>query len=102
MVFSSALLVLGSLESCTVSRMVHQDDCDSAFMKKKTTWAFAWGLVQPAQINPGCSGMGINKVAVRTNLGFALITVATVGLVIPQRIEWCWAPPHEPLRPSQR
>jgi hypothetical protein len=34
----------------------------------------------------------MNKVTVKNNLGFALISVATLGIVMPQRMEWCCAP----------
>lgn len=95
LLFASLLLC----QSCMVSRIVHEDDCDSAFMKKKTTWSLVWGLVQPKDINPQCRNGGMNKVAVKTNLGFILISAVTVGLVVPQRLEWCCTPPDDATEP---
>jgi hypothetical protein len=54
--------------------------------------------VQPKDIDPHCekSFNHLNKVTVKTNLGFILISAATLGIVIPQRVEWCCAPQEIP------
>jgi hypothetical protein len=38
----------------------------------------------------------LNKVVIKMNLGFILISAVTLGGVIPQRIEWCCAPQKIP------
>lgn len=86
-----------SMESCTTTRIVSKYDCDTFEnnpLNKKTTWSFLWGLIQPKDINPKCDARSnhMNKVAVKNNLGFALLSVVTLGIVMPQRIEWCCAP----------
>jgi hypothetical protein len=35
-------------------------------------------------------------VVVKTNLGFAIISTLTLGIVIPQQVEWCCAPYSPP------
>ncbi|MEO1654669.1 MAG: hypothetical protein AAFU64_14075, partial [Bacteroidota bacterium] len=52
---------------------------------------FFWGLVQPKVVDPNCQSKKLHMVASRTNLGFALITTITLGIVTPQRVEWCCA-----------
>lgn len=53
----------------------------------------AWGLAkQVPKID--CNGQPLAEVTVRNNLGFTLITIATLGLVSPKKIEWKCAPPR--------
>ncbi|MEP7229764.1 MAG: hypothetical protein ABI691_05900 [Ginsengibacter sp.] len=90
-----------SFSSCTTTHIVSKYDCDTFAnnpLNKKTTWSFAWGLVQPKDINPKCDSRfaHMNKVTVKNNLGFALISVLTAGIVMPQRVEWCCAPYSPP------
>lgn len=93
----TAIISSYSLDSCTTTRIVSKYDCDTFEnnpLNKRTTWSFAWGLVQPKDINPKCDTRfnHLNKVTVKNNLGFALISVVTLGIVMPQRVEWCCAP----------
>jgi hypothetical protein len=95
------LVIVSSAYSCTTTRVVSKYDCDTFDnnpLNMKTTWSFAWGLVQPKDIKPKCDSRfnHLNKVTVKNNLGFALISVATLGIVMPQRIEWCCAPYSPP------
>ncbi len=87
--------------SCSTTKIVTKYDCNTAVnntVNKKTTWTFAWGLVQPKDIDPKCepSFNHLNKVVVKTNLGFILLSAVTLGAVIPQRVEWCCAPQNIP------
>jgi hypothetical protein len=84
-------------QSCSTINLVSKYDCNTVAnnnVNSKTTWTFAWGLVQPKDIDPHCekSFNHLNKVTVKTNLGFILLSAVTVGIVIPQRLEWCCAP----------
>ena len=95
--FSAIIFIIYTQESCTTTRIVSKYDCDTFEnnpLNKKTTWSFLWGLVQPKDINPKCDSRfnHMNKVTIKNNLGFALISVATLGIAMPQRIEWCCAP----------
>jgi hypothetical protein len=93
----SFVLILLLHQSCSTTKIVTKYDCNTVVnnpVNRKTTWSFVWGLVQPKDVDPKCepSFNHLNKVVVKTNLGFILLSAATVGLVIPQRIEWCCAP----------
>jgi hypothetical protein len=88
-------------QSCMTTRVVTKDDCDTFAnnpVNRKTTWTFAWGLVQPADIDPKCQQGTLNKVEVRTNLGYLLLSVVTVGIVVPQQVRWCCTPPSPPTK----
>src|SRR5450432_636099 len=96
-ILSAIICITYTQESCSTTRIVSKYDCDTFEnnpLNKKTTWSFFWGLLQPKDINPKCDARSnhMNKVTVKNNLGFALISVVTLGIVMPQRIEWCCAP----------
>ncbi|MEO6135274.1 MAG: hypothetical protein ABIP35_08985 [Ginsengibacter sp.] len=83
--------------SCSTTQVVSKYDCDTFAhnpLNQKTTWSFLWGLVQPKDIIPHCDERSnhMNKVTVKNNYAFALLTVVTLGIVMPQKIEWCCAP----------
>jgi hypothetical protein len=91
------------LESCSTTRIVAETDCDTFAnnpVNNKTTWSFLWGLVQPADINPQCDTRfnHLNKVTVKTNLGYSLISIVTLGIAIPQHVQWCCAPYTPPTQ----
>ncbi len=94
-------VVLIALQACSTTNIITKYDCNTAVnnpVNRITTWTFAWGLVQPKDIDPKCepSFNHLNKVVVKTNIGFILISAVTLGGVIPQRIEWCCAPQNIP------
>ncbi len=87
--------------SCTSTKVISKYDCNTIAnntLNRKTTWSFLWGLIQPRDIDPKCeqSFNHLNRVETRTNLGFAIITTATLGIVMPQQVEWCCAPQNPP------
>lgn len=88
------------LPACATLHVWAADDGDSAHGVctdcRTTEWALAWGLVQPTPVRPTCPHKAMSRVRVKTNLGFALITVATLGIVMPQTVEWDCAPQNVP------
>jgi hypothetical protein len=97
--FVSFMCLIVVVNSCTTTRVVSKYSCNTVAnnpVNKKTTWAFFWGLVQPVDVVPNCDPLfnHLNKVETKTNLGFAIITTATLGIVMPQRVSWCCAPPE--------
>ncbi len=101
--FMAGLLFVGltAIQACSTTKIITKYDCNTVVnnpVNKKTIWTFAWGLVQAKDIDPKCepSFNHLNKVVVKTNLGFILISAVTLGGVIPQRIEWCCAPQNIP------
>lgn len=51
-------------------------------------WALAWGIFQEVPRVDNCQGQALAEVTQSTNLGFALISVVTLGIAMPQRVEW--------------
>jgi hypothetical protein len=63
-----------------------QRDPDGATMH-----SLFWGLAQSATRTPDCKGNGVTSVAARTNLGYALLSVVTLGIWVPLELEWSCA-----------
>ena len=62
-------------------------------MASRNANSFFWGLVQsPKEIStPVCDSLNANGMAVvqvKTNLGYSIITVLTLGIWSPIKIEW--------------
>lgn len=91
------------LTSCSSTKIITEYDCaDAANVNKDTTvWHYFWGLKQSKDIRPQCDNRynHLNKVVVKSTPGNVLLTVITLGIVIPQKISWCCAPPN--LQPGR-
>jgi hypothetical protein len=63
--------------------------------RSQTQVAYAWGLVQPNDIvPPNCpKNVPLSDVTAHTNLGYALITTLTLGIVSIHELEWRCAKP---------
>jgi hypothetical protein len=93
------ILVFSSCSMTTKIITVH--DCntiDNDPTNKRTSWTLLWGLMPQKPINPKCDSAfnHLNKVEMKTNLGFILLSAVTLGAVVPQRVTWCCAPPNPP------
>ena len=92
--FSAGFLpALLFLSSCYTYRVATNAQGGSELSKPVTANAFFWGLVQkPPEIHtPICDSLGVNgmsEVIVKTNLGYAAITVFTLGIWCPVKIQW--------------
>lgn len=78
--------------SCYTSRVATHAQAGSE-VSGATVNHFFWGLVQsPKRVTtPICDSLGSNglaEVTVKNNFGYSLITVVTLGIWSPTRIEW--------------
>jgi len=62
----------------------------------EVVWSLVWGLVQENPRIDNCQGQGLAEVRVTSNFGFALLTVVTLGLAAPAKVEWRCAKPKPP------
>lgn len=96
-----AILVLLLLESCAVSDTVvsrytsdQPEQAEHLSHVGKTHWSYLWGLVKQEDWEAGCQqGSDMSRVRVRTNPLFITVSFLSLGLVVPQRLEWDCAPP---------
>jgi hypothetical protein len=63
----------------------------------EVVWSLAWGMVQetpivncdiPPRVGTDTLKLPVAEVRVSTNLGFVLVTLATLGFAAPARVEW--------------
>jgi hypothetical protein len=55
---------------------------------RKTIWVLVWGIFQRNVDTPNCVTGNLAEVKVSTNIGFACISVLSLGFVQPITIEW--------------
>lgn len=97
----SIVLATLLLESCAVSDAVvsryTSDEPDRARHLSHvgpTHWSYFWGLLQAEPWPAGCQeGSDMTQVKVSTNPLFITVSFLSLGLVVPQRLEWDCAPP---------
>jgi hypothetical protein len=90
--FLLALSVTLVFSSCYTTRVATLAQ-PGAEVSGTTVNSFFWGLVQsPKRVTtPICDSLGSNglaEVTVKNNFGYSLITVVTLGIWSPTRIEW--------------
>lgn len=81
------------LSSCYTYKVATQAQAGAEVSKPITAHSFFWGLLQkPASIStPVCDSLGVNglaEVTMKTNFGYSLLTVATLGIWCPMRVQW--------------
>ena len=79
--------------SCYTYRVATYAQAGTEVSKSVTANSFFWGLIKsPAQITtPICDSLQVNgmaEVTMKTNFGYALITVVTLGIWSPVKVEW--------------
>lgn len=80
--------ILLATSGCMTTRVVAQYDKNRPSREVVTTWPLFWGLVQPKDIKTDARCPYISQVEAKTNLGYILIAAATVGIVVPMRLEY--------------
>ena len=87
--------------SCAVSDSVvaHYNSDQAAKAKHlthigKTHWSFFWGILKQGDWAAGCQqGSNMSQVRVKTNAGFIIVSFLSLGIAIPQKLEWDCGPP---------
>lgn len=96
-----ALILALALQSCYHYRVSSANFDPGTEYQRKTVHSYLWGAVQSRDngidvVTANCDAVKINKldeVRVTTNLGYALITVVSLGIWCPMQIEWKCAKP---------
>jgi hypothetical protein len=87
-----AVTVLSS--GCYSYRINTRAQAGAEVSRTVTANSYFWGLLQKPKdgiSTPNCDSLdiyGMSVVRVRTNFGYALITIATLGIWAPIKIEW--------------
>jgi len=81
-------LTLVFLSGCYHARLVPPQTPPATALESETVWPLWWGLSQPEIAADNCMGNGVSEAIVTTNFGFAVITVVTLGITSPVRVQW--------------
>ena len=96
------MLLGGSMmmSSCYTYRLAThaQPSTDALTTTTITAHSYFWGILNKPQVlkTPNCDNLGVNGVAevtVKTNFGYALVTIATLGIYCPVKVSWKCAKP---------
>lgn len=90
MVAFVGLMCHGCYHVRTVADVESQRDANPT---KTTAWVLWWGLSQPRIVAPECRSGALQDVRTSTNLGYAFLTVVTLGIVCPLDVEYTCAKP---------
>ena len=86
------LVLLIAIPGCSTNRINRPNDWAPATdVKSQTVWSFFWGNVHQDVHPPNCHGPGLSEVTVKSNLGFHLISILSLGIAVPVTIEWVCA-----------
>lgn len=87
-----ALLLSLLLSSCYTARVETKAQAGSEVSYQNVNFFF-WGAIQSPKriVTPICDSLGANgmaEVTVKNNFGYSLLTVVTLGIWSPARVEW--------------
>ena len=96
--FLFVLLLSTSLQSCYHYRVLTTQSDPATEPQEKVLWSYAWGLINKPKdfIVPNCDNKNaLDEVTMTTTFGGALLTIITIGIVSPVKVQWrCHKPPQ--------
>jgi hypothetical protein len=86
------LLLPVVLSSCYTARVETKAQAGTEVSHQNVNFFF-WGAIQSPKriVTPICDSLGVNgmaEVTVKNNFGYSLLTVITLGIWSPARVEW--------------
>jgi hypothetical protein len=89
-------IITVTLSGCMQMRIVAFSDSNNPVPEKVTRTTYFWGLKQREGIKTpeGCSS--ICSVMTKTNMGQILLSTITLGIVVPQTLEYSCCPFEPP------
>ena len=94
--YNAAILFMVLLTSgCFNTRLVSLHSSDNIQKHTATRINYLWGIVQPKDIPAQCESNSICQVVTQTNIGYILLSAATLGIVVPQKVVWDCCPSDE-------
>lgn len=97
-----AFFLFTSLSSCYNTRVMTTKFDPSTGYESQVVHNLFWGIIQKNAIAKNCDSMEINtisEVRVKSNLGYSLINVITLGIWNIQEVQWkCGKPCRENIQ----
>ncbi|WP_373497682.1 hypothetical protein [Aquiflexum sp.] len=95
------ILFLGLIfifSACANLKVVAKYDSDNPVPTTVTKVSYFWGLRQPVDVRTDPSCKSICQVTARTNAGQIIVSFITLGIVVPQTLEYfCCAEEPNPV-----
>ena len=83
----SALLLFCFLtQACSLYR-VHAPGEPGVTDRSKVVWSLGWGLAK-GEPEVDCQGAALAELTIKSNLAYDLLSVLTLGLASPKKLEW--------------
>lgn len=83
-----AISLVFALSSCANLRVISKYDSDNPVPVKVTRVSYFWGLQQPVDVVTGPDCKSMCQVKVKTNFGQVFLSAITLGIVLPQTMEY--------------
>jgi hypothetical protein len=80
------------MSSCANMRIVSKYDSDNPAPIQVNRTSYFWGLRQPVDIKTDPTCNSICQITVKTNAGHIILSAITLGIVVPQSIEYFCCP----------
>ena len=82
-------IMLGlSLPGCYHSRILVKQPDPATEYESRVVTSYFWGLVQENSVAEDCPDNRLDEVRVSTNFGYLLLSVVSLGIVVPMKVEW--------------
>ena len=84
-------VLLFTTSSCYQYRVLNTNNDPATEYQKKVLWSYCWGLVNKPEnfVVPNCgNNNALDEVQFRTNFGYSLITVVSLGILAPTQVKW--------------
>jgi hypothetical protein len=82
------LVLIMLVPGCYHTRVLVNNPDPATEYQSEVTTSYFWGLVQNNPVAKDCLSNRIDEVRVSTNFGYLLVSVATLGIVVPMQVEW--------------
>lgn len=94
------LLSIPLINGCYHYRVVAPDPEPATDYESRVAHSLFWGLLQSKDISADdCQSNALDEVRMTTNLGYSVISVATLGIWMPMNVQWKCA--KEPLQEGE-
>ncbi len=94
------LLHVSLINGCYHYRVVAPDPEPATDYESRVAHSLFWGLLQSKDISADdCLSNALDEVRMTTNLGYSVISVATLGIWMPMNVQWKCA--KEPLQEGE-
>ncbi|MCC5905431.1 MAG: hypothetical protein JJU13_04450 [Balneolaceae bacterium] len=96
LIFLHFLIIIPLVTGCYHYRVIAPDPEPATEYEKRTVHSLFWGLMQARDISADdCLSNALDEVRITTNLGYSIVSVATLGIWMPMDMRWRCA--KEPL-----